>query len=452
MSEEEIEKLLAGLSEGGDKREIQIPELLSRLATLVEEASKRADSLALPGSVAPRLETLLRAFGLNAQQTGEIIKRSKGEDGALSLERLRKGLSATCSLMSQDDKIRTIKGDASLATVLSKITGSDQSDPMPKGPVSLERFVQILDDRIGDSRRFGLSADQIERETKRLLDHIYVKGRGENVKSEAMSRADYAHRMFGFQKRQTGQPRGRHATGKEGHMRINASSVSGGANRLAHQTGLSDLAERSPHLQPEQMSHVSILDETKSVPNRTVPEHRMEKVNVEGIDPGTKLTGRPAVSVSTAKLGAESVPLHVVNQVGRRISLALKRGENHLKIRLKPPELGSIQLEMSMKENALRLAMVAEHQSVKEVLMSHISDLRQTLMQQGIELEKVDVEIDYNFGQSMANARKHLEGAPSKRGGSISQPKSPDQESGLEEMTHIRSEMMNDYSLLDVFA
>jgi flagellar hook-length control protein FliK len=200
------------------------------------------------------------------------------------------------------------------------------------------------------------------------------------------------------------------------------------------------------------MPDVSILKETKGDPIRTISQHRMEKVNVEGVDPGTKLSGRPSVSVPTVKLGAESIPLHVVNQVGRRISLAVKRGENHLKIRLKPPDLGSIQLEMSMKDNALRVAMLAEHQSVKEVLMSHISDLRQTLMQQGIELQKVDVEIDYSFGQSMANAQKDLNGVPSRRGGSISRPKSPDLESGLDEISPIRPEMNNDYSLLDVFA
>ena len=49
--------------------------------------------------------------------------------------------------------------------------------------------------------------------------------------------------------------------------------------------------------------------------------------------------------------------------------------------------------------------MIAEHHSVKELLLNNVHELKEALVQHGVKLEKVDVEINYNFGQSL-NASK----------------------------------------------
>ena len=49
--------------------------------------------------------------------------------------------------------------------------------------------------------------------------------------------------------------------------------------------------------------------------------------------------------------------------------------------------------------------MTAEHQSVKELLLNNINELKEALVQHGVNLEKVDVQVNYNFGQSL-NASK----------------------------------------------
>jgi hypothetical protein len=62
-----------------------------------------------------------------------------------------------------------------------------------------------------------------------------------------------------------------------------------------------------------------------------------------------------------------------------------------------------------MKNNVLKVAIVSEHHAVKELLVSHVHELKEALLEQGIELQSVDVQIDYNFSQSMANAQKGLD-------------------------------------------
>jgi hypothetical protein len=50
--------------------------------------------------------------------------------------------------------------------------------------------------------------------------------------------------------------------------------------------------------------------------------------------------------------------------------------------------------------------MVAENQYVKDIMVSHVNELREALVEQGVELQKINVEINQNFGHSMANAEK----------------------------------------------
>jgi flagellar hook-length control protein FliK len=116
--------------------------------------------------------------------------------------------------------------------------------------------------------------------------------------------------------------------------------------------------------------------------------------------------GRAVVGESVEKPDVRTIPQYVVHQVGRRLGLAVKRGENHVRLQLKPPHLGSIQLDLAMKGNEVRIAMVAENHYVKDLMVSHVNELREALVEQGVELQKIDVEINQNFGHSLANARK----------------------------------------------
>ena len=65
---------------------------------------------------------------------------------------------------------------------------------------------------------------------------------------------------------------------------------------------------------------------------------------------------------------------------------------------------------MDMKDSVLKIAMTTEHNSVKEFLVSSIQELRETLLQQGVKLDRIEVQVNYNLGQSMAQARRGQNG------------------------------------------
>jgi len=102
-----------------------------------------------------------------------------------------------------------------------------------------------------------------------------------------------------------------------------------------------------------------------------------------------------------------SFPSYLINQVGRQISRSMHDGKNIIKLQLKPPELGTIKIEVNIEDNRLRLNMITQDRAVKHILLSNIHELKETLLEQGIKPDKIDIQLDYNPDQSLTNSNKH---------------------------------------------
>jgi flagellar hook-length control protein FliK len=94
------------------------------------------------------------------------------------------------------------------------------------------------------------------------------------------------------------------------------------------------------------------------------------------------------------------VPPYVSRQAGVQIARGLIRGERKVRLQLHPPELGSIKVEMDVKDHVLKIAMTAENSSVKDALQSGIRELREALVDHGVGFEGVDIRIGYESGRS----------------------------------------------------
>jgi flagellar hook-length control protein FliK len=95
-----------------------------------------------------------------------------------------------------------------------------------------------------------------------------------------------------------------------------------------------------------------------------------------------------------------------MNQVGRQILRSLQRGNPEIQLQLKPPHLGRLQMRVDSGGDGIRVHIVTEHQGTRETLSSHANELRSFLAEQGIKLEKVDIQLDHSFDQSMAHSRQ----------------------------------------------
>jgi flagellar hook-length control protein FliK len=97
-----------------------------------------------------------------------------------------------------------------------------------------------------------------------------------------------------------------------------------------------------------------------------------------------------------------------MQRVARAVQTAGERGGS-MKLRLSPPELGQLRLEVSIKDGKMTARLEAENASARSVLLENLPDLKQRLAEQQIKVERFDVEL---MGQNTSDLPQQSESRP----------------------------------------
>jgi flagellar hook-length control protein FliK len=89
--------------------------------------------------------------------------------------------------------------------------------------------------------------------------------------------------------------------------------------------------------------------------------------------------------------------LRVVQRVARAVQTAQDRGGD-LKLRLSPPELGSLRLQVKLTDGVLSARIEADNPAAKQVLVDNLPALRERLAEQNIRVERFDVDLSNSGG------------------------------------------------------
>lgn len=111
-----------------------------------------------------------------------------------------------------------------------------------------------------------------------------------------------------------------------------------------------------------------------------LPEHFLAR----GAARGTAGTGGPPVTT------AEQARL--IQRVAKAFQAAQTRG-GELRLRLSPPELGALKLEIKLQSGVMTARLETESSAAKEVLLDNLPALKERLAEQGIQVEKFDVDL-----------------------------------------------------------
>lgn len=109
----------------------------------------------------------------------------------------------------------------------------------------------------------------------------------------------------------------------------------------------------------------------------------------------------------------DALPAYLIDQVGRQISRSVLKGQRTIRLQLKPPELGVLKVDVDMKDNVLKLGMIAENGAVKEILQSGLPQLKESLVEQGVKIERLEIQVDQSFDQSLADSEEGSKKEPS---------------------------------------
>lgn len=97
-------------------------------------------------------------------------------------------------------------------------------------------------------------------------------------------------------------------------------------------------------------------------------------------------------------------PARFVSRVAKAIHTANERG-GALQLRLAPPELGSLKIELNVKDGVMTAALEADNATARRLLLDHLPALRERLAEQNIRVERFDVDVRQDDTSGQAQSR-----------------------------------------------
>jgi flagellar hook-length control protein FliK len=97
------------------------------------------------------------------------------------------------------------------------------------------------------------------------------------------------------------------------------------------------------------------------------------------------------VQDKTAGSPAAVRPQAVMSQVLDGAVEVLRNGSGRMVLTLQPPQLGTLDLDIAVKNNRVTMIMLADNQEVKQMLQSGMDDLRNALQDKGFQIDRLEV-------------------------------------------------------------
>ncbi len=92
----------------------------------------------------------------------------------------------------------------------------------------------------------------------------------------------------------------------------------------------------------------------------------------------------PSVPVDSARF---------LSRVAKAFHSAQQREGNEVRLRLSPPELGSLRLQVSVQDGVMVARMETETEAARSTLVNNLPALRERLAEQGVRIERFDIDL-----------------------------------------------------------
>ena len=101
-------------------------------------------------------------------------------------------------------------------------------------------------------------------------------------------------------------------------------------------------------------------------------------------------------------------PARFLGRVTKAFQTAQDRG-GKVQLRLSPPELGVLRIELNVKDGAMSASVQAENSNARKLLLEHLPALRDRLAEQNIRVDRFDVDVrrEGTEGQTDARGSQH---------------------------------------------
>jgi|GEM_PF-2153458 len=424
------------LAEKMGLREEKLNQLAQALGQESISLKKLANILKLAGSPPSGLKgedlegvkELLVKAGLPSDEAERMIERRLDSQGRLTLPRLANLLQ---EVVQKEDQAAKMVSSGRLGEVVAKLLEGAETKPVEPGlrPLAAKSMEQQLNElKAGQAAEEGQGKNQEAASAKAIKDlespqeRAQEKGQGyANPQNQSQAKGQAQDQSSGQTKRGSNQTPplnipGRSQGGEESPKeprfeqqvrsdRINVQIQPGWA-KVRAEAG-SDPAVKGQTAEPVRPTAEA---------GRIASARPAGPAAARAVDQVSLASARPQVAAGAQTQAAapqaassRSQPSVLLEQLSGKMTLMLKSGRPSMRIQLNPPELGGLKINLRVDGQSVRATIITENQQVQQLLGSNSSDLRQSLADQGFNLDQFDVLTQGgNGGDSGSEPRQEL--------------------------------------------
>jgi len=450
FKESDLDELIAGLSDKLENETLTLDELFDNLFALEFETNSPIEPLQenfLETSALPFIESVLNSLGLPLEKIQEILNEAdKGEKGISLDVVINKLQNVQKSSFYTQQHYETSQGDENYKMLFKQLglelIGFEQSESK-KSPLTLGELVSSL-----EKLRVKISAEQssnqfsnqglINNEQKsgaseKPLDLFEALFKGLEFKNKGLETQDsksvYGHIKEQLQNGLTMSDKnalpepGKNELSMQGKKELlpdienfNKKDLSLVSETSKNEADLNLSQKFKPLESLLGIKEGEILNKKDQVTGtkefikqiKSETAKLVDQGQMSALDSKTNET-QQSLNILKTKPAFKNLPNYVTQQVSKGLVRAINKGENTLRIQLKPAQLGRLVMTIDNTGNNIKVNIMTENHVAKEILTSNVNELKTVLSNSGVNLERFDVDMNSDFRQSMADARSQAQ-------------------------------------------
>jgi flagellar hook-length control protein FliK len=392
---------------GNDTQHITatLDKVISELSRLNKKKISTADEEASANLLMPYFQQLAASLGDDGDALRQLIDSAGKDDAGFDGE----------ALLAKLVQVRQELSTTTTASVMAGLSGKS-GETWKQGEMGLSQFVSALEARISakqqiqtmlDKEISGRPADGV---VGKFFEKITAESDGAREKLAVPAVMGQRPGKEGLTRDvpQTADKSTSGATGKDGPGQNALEAI-----RQASAGG--DTSGNTPENSSDKEEAAKFLDALTSAGKQKVKKSAEQNLSVgDGFVKTTK--SADATSAAMTSPTNRTLPGYLLDQVSRQIVKLRTAGESEITLQLKPPHLGRMKLNVEHVSGGIKVGIVVESHAAKEMLLSHANELKAALGDQGLRLDKIDVEAQSDFGRSMAQAGREFGQSGSRSG------------------------------------
>ena len=100
----------------------------------------------------------------------------------------------------------------------------------------------------------------------------------------------------------------------------------------------------------------------------------------------------------------------ILNQIVNKLNVRTSGAQNEVHVKLDPPSLGTVRLNISTVGDSVRTVVIAENQAVKQTIENNFNQLRDAMSEQGLKVDSFSVTVGGESGNTQTNDNQLDEG------------------------------------------